>query len=140
MKRRWPILIALAVVAGGLVWHMFSGLSTEERRLVGRWDFTFNDNGKIFPSIEEYAADRRFQTTLPDGLKCNEAVWSLRDGIVQIDLEPSSIRRLLRPVAPFFGLSVEPISSFTVTFISADRLEGATSTGAKLAWTRIPSD
>jgi hypothetical protein len=141
MPRRRLVLVALAVVALGAAWWLLSdGLSAEERRLVGTWRRRELPSGRLLPELIAFDRDRRFhfgevgQPKDPDQLP---SWWSIRVGMLVLDNEPSRFRRAVRPLAPYFGLDVEPPNRGGLEWVSGDELVYVDGAGRRVAWVRV---
>jgi hypothetical protein len=126
--RRLILAACVAVVALGAVWWASADVLTpDEQLLSGRWRFGPTDYGG--DGNWEFLPDR--QTVLasgypsPSGLYLGYRVsgrWSMRDGVIRIDTEPSPARRVLRPVAAKLQIRAGRVNSYAVTSVTADRL------------------
>lgn len=62
--------------------------------------------------------------------------WSIKGDHLFYDLEPSPVRRFLRPVAPHLGLRVNGVSSVHIEFVG-DRLVFRQRDGSQVVCERV---
>jgi hypothetical protein len=130
VKRR-PLTVAalvIALLAGWLTRHLSGRLSAGEQWLVGVWQSE--------DRILRFDADRRYVWSPPFGRDWH-GTWQIRRGRVELEDESRVIRRLLRPVSKYLGVSVVESSSFRLTPIGNDQFELAWDDGTRRIWTRI---
>jgi hypothetical protein len=147
MTRRRLVLAALAVLALGAAWWRFAtGLSAEERALVGQWRVA---DGPAESTVASFDSDRRAVLSLvqrlPVGLRGGTVrqrltgTWAAGDGTFVFDSEPSAFRRWMRPVAGLAGVTVNPKSTSRFE-VAGDQLIFVGSDGSRSTWTRVPAD
>jgi hypothetical protein len=137
----------LAVLALGAAWWWFAtGLSAEERALVGKWSVA---DGPAESSVGEFTSDRRAVLAVvqrpPVGKKGGTyrykltGEWAAAGGTFAFDSEPSAFRRWMRPVAGLVGVTVNPTSTSRFE-VAGDELVFVGSDGSRSTWTRVPAD
>ena len=120
MKRRRLTLIAVTVIllVGGLsaalLWP--DRVTAEERPFVGVWTFR---QGGLLCTIT-LTADHQCIIRDPNNDTLGAGRWWVRDGQFFEDYEPSSVRRVLRPLARTLGLTVRPAGSAESTVFDLD--------------------
>jgi hypothetical protein len=144
-RRRLILAVCVAAVALGAAWWLFTDrLTAEEQRLVGTW--------KIAPSPLDGSAtwvfgpDRRSYLCLRgqgDREDADEIVmsgrWSKRDGVIIVDGEDNSARRVLRPVLRLLRRRVARVEQFTAS-VTTDELVLTGVDDSRQVWTRVPAD
>jgi hypothetical protein len=116
-RRLIVVLVALALLAGWVSWHMSADrLSTEEQRLVGTW--RISDYRPDRPVVVFcVAANRRYEMWLDrygerTDRRCG--IWYMAGGELVIDLEMSPVRRALRPVGRFVRVRSAVVNRYNV--------------------------
>jgi hypothetical protein len=144
-RRRLIVAAAIAATLGAGWWWFATTLSTDERRLVGAW--RMNDADKqggdrhvmIFAadgSAEKGNADRPTDPLVIRG----HFRWSVRNGALVADLEPSALRRQLRPVAGLIGLTVRPAMPYRLEWATEDEFVLTSELGTGNVWVRASAD
>lgn len=141
-RRRLILAIAAAVLCGVAWWLSFDSLSAEERFLVGTW--TYNVTGAR-PCWMHFGADRRCALGYGPAAGPLDEInpggpWFIRDGVLKLDCEPSSLRRAFRPVLPRLSLPVDGTLTFGLGSVTADELVLVMPNGRRETWTRTPAD
>jgi hypothetical protein len=142
-RRPWTVVaVGVALLFGLAAWHLANDrLSAEERAIVGRWRFPVSRPKSYTGPIDwltiQFSADRRFLTTVPAGPDVT-GIWSLRNGTVTVDTEPSLLRRTLRPVAGLLRLSPIPSKGTCTVAVTADSIDMTETDGNRRLWTRVP--
>ncbi len=141
MPRCRPLLVVAgaAVVLGAAWWLSYDRLSAEEQLLVGRW--TYEDwQEKGLTRTAEFRPDRWCACPTDPAPRGAPCWWSVRDGAVVFDFEPSRLRRALRPLASLLGLSVRPVLPPYRVEVAGDRMVIHSPDGTPTAYTRAPAD
>jgi hypothetical protein len=138
MTRRRLILAAcVAVVALAAVWWLSSDrLTAEEWQIVGAWRYNDAATGNaVFRII--FTADRRsYDPDFPNRAPC---LWYIEGGSIVFDHEPSSTRRMLRPVAGLLRLNVGPWYRYPFE-VTGDTLTVRSEPNPPSVWTRDRGD
>jgi hypothetical protein len=139
-RRRLVVVIAVAALAVGAAWWVFSDrLSAEERWLVGMWR---QPDCPVSPEIvvSFFDSDRQFYVAAlrePRRSGSPPACWSIRDGTVVIDPEPSRLRRALRPILPRLGVAVPAADHAALEWVSDDEMIQVDRYGERTRWVRV---
>jgi hypothetical protein len=139
-RRRLVLVAALAVVALGAAWCLsVDRLTAEERRLVGMWR---QPDCPVSPEVVVlfFDSDRQFyvaELRLPRRSGSLPAVWSVGDGGVVIDPEPSRLRRALRPILTRLGVAVKPADRAALEWVSDDEMIQVEPNGDRTRWVRV---
>jgi hypothetical protein len=134
-RRRLILASCVAVVALGAAWWLSDGLSAEEQQLVGMWTWHDRDVEGLTRSAEFLPDGRCFCPTdaAPNGMAC---CWSVRNGSILFDCEPSRFRRLWRPVAATLRLSIRPAFPPYRVELAGDRMVIYSPDGTPTAYAR----
>ena len=144
MVRSHFVLVALALVAFGLVWGWFAtGLSAEEQRLAGIWRQgpISEKEWTIKLVLEPDGRCRKTETSprWPTEGKPEIVGWSARCGSIVLDPEPARVYRAIRPLASLLPLQIAPVYRATYE-LADDQLVIIESDGTRSVWTRSPAD
>jgi hypothetical protein len=128
-RRATLIIVALAAALGTAWWLFIDRLTPYEQRMVGTWRLR---QRPIFLSLT-LSNDHRCSRTAryPSGVSVTSGRWWVRGDQVFLDLEPSFVRRTLRPLLDRLGVSVLPVGSADTSDFDVD----ATNERASV-WTR----
>jgi hypothetical protein len=138
MTRRRLVLAALAVPAlGAAWWWSATGLSAEERRLVGTWSGSPN-------LVLRFDPDRTLVWTVINIDGTTEATnslghWQLGNGVLVADKTNSRTTRVLRPFARRFELAAADLE-VRVEMATEDEMTTGWPNGATQTWTRVPAE
>ncbi len=144
-RRRVVVVVAvLALAAAGAWWLSIDRLSAEEQQLVGTWLYGVG-GGRNHRMV--LAADRACRISRVDGDEGPGEPplrWAARDGWLELDDDPSPLRRLLRPVAPRLGITVGQPVRMPLVAVSGGRfvlvVEALPAEDAGVVFTRAPAD
>jgi hypothetical protein len=142
-RHRLMLAIVAAVLCGVACWLSLDRLSAEERLLVGTWTFDANTGSRL--AQMRFSAHRRyaFGTCLagdPVRMVDGPAKWSVRDGAIVLDGEPSAVRRVVRLVLRGLGLPCNGTVKCRLKSITPDELVLVNVGGTRETWTRAPAD
>jgi hypothetical protein len=142
MTRRRFLLAALiaAVALGATWWHFASGLSAEERRLVGEWELRDIPPAPYGREVLILRSDRQFYLAgvgRPDEPIAPPGRWHLRDGTLILDDETSAVRRALRPVLAPLGLCRRLADPAPVDWIGDREIAITGAENRKFVWKRV---
>jgi hypothetical protein len=138
MSRRRKLLVAALVLAvlGAAWWWFATGMTAEERRLVGRWQRHDGDQHIVLA----FLPDRRWEFDSSGSMgafNLEGAWWYVRDGSVVYGDEPSRIRRVLRPVLLGLGFGVPAMSQRRLEWVTDDEFDMIGDSGDRVRWARV---
>jgi hypothetical protein len=120
-----------------------SGLTAEERRLVGVWRTPMSTETPETVVTVFTADGRAYSAELRDLKPTSESVgwWWIRDGRIIMEYEPSAVRRALRPALARMRVKVQgqprPVG---LEWVSDDEIAFVKSDGYRDRWVRIRQD
>jgi hypothetical protein len=137
------VLAVVAACAAVAAWVSSDSLSSDEKLLVGRWRFgpdAAQPLGDFVLGPDRECLYRRWRPLDPGVL--HESIagrWSLREGVIYVDLERNPVRRGVRPLAYRVGIDVQTQYAFVVESVTADTLIIGSPNGDE-TWIRAPAD
>jgi hypothetical protein len=138
MTRRRVLVVAIGTVfvIGTWLWLCADHLSSEETALVGTWRPAGADPKRTYTVT--FVTNRQWSNAT-----YNEPFlrgrWTFRNGVLVVDEERSLMRRVLRPLAPLFGLRARPVLRVAAE-VGTDRLVFIYPDGYREVYDRVPAD
>jgi hypothetical protein len=139
MKRRvYVVVVLVAAALGAFLWWRTDRLTPDEQNIVGKWNIhgpLGGDFGTVVFSSDRSFEMRRHYKNTNEGESVATGHWAFRNQSIYVDYEHNLIRRAVRPVASYIGVTVGSAGEITLASVDVDAIVLSGYFGSEV-WTR----